>query len=125
MAVSMTNMAVTGDVIDEDYQRDMYLTLDGSSLTGAVNYYDCAHWNEVAQAEGFTDYALDASYDTVHGTYITLTNGSVWTVTARSTLLGLTIDDTSAVNGVMTVDGVETVPVPGVYEGVIVLTPAA
>ena len=124
MAVSMVGMDVTGDVIDEDYQRDMYLTLDGSTLTGAVNFYDCAHWNEVAQAEGFTNYALDASYDTVHGTYITLNNGSVWTVTARSTLLGLTIDDTSAVNGVMTVDGVETAPVPGVYEGVIVLMPA-
>ena len=125
MAITMTDMDVTGDVIDEDYQRDMYLTLAGSTLTGAVNYYDCAHWNEVAQAEGFTNYALDAAYETVHGTHLALTDGSVWNVTAQSTLLGLTIDGTSSVNGTMTVDGVQTAPVPGVYEGVIVLTPAA
>ncbi len=124
VCISMTDMTVSGDVIDEDYQRDLYLTLCGTSLTGAVNYYDCAHWNEVAEAEGFTDYALDESYDTVHGTYVTLTEGSVWTVTAESTLLGLTIDETSTVIGTMTVDGVETEITAGTYEGVIVITPA-
>jgi hypothetical protein len=125
MVINMTDMAVAGDVIDEDYQRDMYLNLSNATLTGAVNYYDCAHWNEVAEAEGFTDYALDESYDTVHGTYVTLTDGSVWTVTAESTLLGLTIDETSTVEGVITVDGVEVPAAAGEYVGQIVLTPAA
>jgi hypothetical protein len=125
MVINMTDMDVTGDVIDEDYQRDMYLTLTDASLTGAINYYDCAHWNQVAEAEGFTDYALDESYDTVHGTYLTLTEGSTWTVTGTSTLLGLTIEDGSAVNGTMTVDGVATPIAAGTYEGVIVLTPAS
>jgi hypothetical protein len=125
MVINMTDMAVSGDVIDEDYQRDMYLTLTDASLTGAINYYDCAHWNEVAAAEGFTDYALDESYETVHGTYLTLTDGSAWTVTSTSTLLGLTIDETSTVSGTMTVDGVATPITAGTYEGVIVLTPAS
>ena len=102
IVVNMTDMQVAGDVIHEDYQRDLYLTLTGSTLTGAVNNYDCSHWNAVAAAEVFTDYALDASYDTAHGAYLILTGGSVWNVTAESTLRGLEVDASSSVNGVVT-----------------------
>ena len=111
VVVNMTDMEVTGDVIHEDYQRDLYLNLNAATLTGAINDYDCAHWNEVAAAEGFTDYALDASYATAHGAYLTLTNGSVWNVTAESTLAGLDVDATSTVNGTVTenADGTVTV----------------
>lgn len=111
VVVNMTDMDVTGDVIHEDYQRDLYLNLNAATLTGAINDYDCAHWNEVAAAEGFTDYALDASYATAHGAYLTLENGSVWNVTAESTLAGLDVDATSTVNGTVTenADGTVTV----------------
>ena len=118
----LTGMDVTGDVIHEDYQRDMYLTLSGTSLTGAVNGYDCAHWNAAAAAEGFTDYALDASYETAHGVYLTLENGASWTVTGESTLSGLVIADGCTVTGSMTVDGVPTPIAAGTYAGVIVVT---
>ena len=121
--VSMTGMDVTGDVIHEDYQRDLVLTLAGTTLTGAVNAYDCAHWNAVAAAEGFTDYALDASYETAHGAFVTLADGSVWNVTGESTLSGLTVGDGCAVTGTMTVDGAETPIVPGEYTGSIVIIP--
>ena len=111
VVVNMTDMEVSGDVIHEDYQRDLYLNLNAATLTGAINDYDCAHWNEVAAAEGFTDYALDASYATTHGAYLTLENGSVWNVTAESTLAGLDVDATSTVNGTVTenADGTVTV----------------
>ena len=121
--VSMADMAVSGDVIHEDYQRDMYLTLDNASLTGAVNGYDCAHWNAVAEAEGFTDYALDASYETAHGVYLTLENGASWTVTGESTLSGLTIGEGCTVTGTMTVNGAATPIAAGTYTGEIVVTP--
>ena len=121
--VSMTDMSVSGDVIHEDYQRDMYITLACSSLTGTVNAYDCAHWNEAASAEGFTDYALDASYETPHGVYITLEDGSAWTVTGESTLAGLTIGEGCTVTGTMTVDGAAVDPAPGTYTGSIILAP--
>ena len=35
----LTDMDVKGDFIHEDYQRKLYLTLDGTSLEGAVNWY--------------------------------------------------------------------------------------
>ena len=115
VVVNMTDMEVSGDVIHEDYQRDLYLNLNAATLTGAINDYDCAHWNEVAAAEGFTDYALDASYATAHGAYLTLTNGSVWNVTTESTLAGLDMDATSTVNGTVTENA----------DGTVTVTPAA
>ena len=121
--VSMTGMAAAGDVIHEDYQRDLYLTLTDASLTGAVRAYDCAHWNEAAAAEGFTDYALDAAYSTPHGVYLTLAQGASWTVTGESVLSGLTVGAGCTVSGTMTVNGVSTPIVPGVYAGRIVVTP--
>lgn len=118
VVVNMTDMAVSGDVIHEDYQRDLHLNLDAAEITGAINGYDCDHWNEVAAAEGFTDYALDASYETAHGVYLTLSNGSVWNVTAESTLAGLECDASSTVNGTITenADGTITVS-PAVASG--------
>ncbi len=123
ITVTMTDMTAAGDIIHEDYQRDMNITLSAAALEGAVNGYDCAHWNEAAAAEGFTDYALDADYAASHGVYMTLTDGSSWTVTGESTLSGLTIGEGCIVTGAMTVNGVETPLVPGVYTGAIIITP--
>ena len=111
IVVNMTDMDVTGDVIHEDYQRDMYINLQNTTLTGAINQYDCAHWNEVAAAEGFDDYALDAAYETAHGVYINLANGAVWNVTDTSVVSDLIINDGCRVNGVITenADGTLTV----------------
>ena len=123
VCATIVDSDIAGDIIHEDYQRDMNLLFTGSSLTGAVNGYDCDHWNEVAEAEGFTDFALDASYATPHGVRIELADGSSWTVTGESTLIGLTIGEGCTVSGSMTVDGVPTELAPGSYEGDIVLMP--
>ena len=39
--ISMKDMDVEGDIVHDDYQRKMFVTLDGTTLTGAANYYDC------------------------------------------------------------------------------------
>ncbi len=46
----------TGDIVNEDYQRPMYLDLKSTTLTGAIRTYDNAHWNDL-----FAEYA-DVSY---------------------------------------------------------------
>jgi len=122
VSVSMTDMDVAGDVIHEDYQRDMHLTLISSTLTGAIRAYDCDHWNAAAAAEGFSDYALDASYATPHGVTLALEDGSTWIVTGESSLTSLTIGEGCTVSGTMTVDGVPTELVPGTYTGSIVVS---
>ena len=124
LQIELRGMDVEGDVAHEDYQRDLYLTLSGTTLIGTVNEYDCDHWNACGAAEGFTDYCLDASYETHHGLHLTLTDGAVWNVTADATLTTLTIGDGCVVNGVLYVDGSVVDAVPGVYEGVVTLEPA-
>lgn len=121
--VSMTDMDVTGDVIHEDYQRDMTLTLSATALTGAISSFDCAHWNAAASREGFTDYALDTAYATPHGVSVFLADGSSWTVAGESRLTCLVIGEGCAVTGTMTVNGAVTPTLPGVYTGEIVLLP--
>ena len=123
VGILMTDMDVTGDILHEDYQRDMNLTLSGTSLTGVIIGYDCDHWNEAAAAEGFTDFAMDASYATPHGINLTLEDGASWTVTGESVLSSLTIGEGCTVSGSMTVDGVPAEAAPGTYSGTIIVAP--
>lgn len=39
--IAMKDMTVDGDIIHDDYQRGLYVTLDGTQWTGAANYYTC------------------------------------------------------------------------------------
>lgn len=117
------DMELKGDVIHEDYQRDLELTLDNASFKGKLATYGIDHWNALAQAGGFTQCIIDPEgYKTVHGSHVELKNGSVWQVTEESCLNDLTIGaDCRVEAGSMTVDGVETPITPGVYSGNIVL----
>lgn len=44
--ISLKDMSVAGDIIHDDYQRGLYVTLDGSEWTGAANYYTCGEYAE-------------------------------------------------------------------------------
>lgn len=46
----------TGDIVNEDYQRPLYLDFVNTTLTGAIHTYDIDHWNAI-----FADYA-DVTY---------------------------------------------------------------
>ena len=134
-SVVMKNMDVTGDILDEDYERVMYITLDNTTLDGAIVSGTCESWNEYWLAAGYVeDYTiglasntfgseapLDAfahnitvngdgscevtEYGDDQGTSLWLTNGSVWNVAGASNLTELTVDAGSVINGVVTVDG--------------------
>lgn len=45
-----------GDIVNEDYQRPLYLNFRNTTLTGAIRTYDIDHWNAL-----FADYA-DVTY---------------------------------------------------------------
>ena len=126
ISLLLNDMAVTGDIAHEDYQRPMTLTIRDTSIEGAMNEYDCEHWKAAAEAEGFTDYALDESYGTHHGLHVILSNASTWKVTGDSRLSELAIGEFSQVLGTIFVDG-EQVENRGamVYEGEILVKPLA
>lgn len=55
-----------GNVVNEDYQRPLYLDFVNTTLTGAIHTYDVGHWNAL-----FADYA-DVTYvvDPVTNRYV-------------------------------------------------------
>ncbi len=131
-SLTMTDMDVTGDVKNYDYQRSVEIVLDNTSWTGASLVWDAEDWNAYWDYADGMDYVywcnLDADTYNVehHGTSLTLENGSVWTVSADSELDSLTISaDSQVIYGEATVDGVAVTLEPGqTYEGDIVITAA-
>ena len=107
--ITIRNMSVEGDVLHEDYQRKMILSLENASLEGAVVSGTCAAWN--ANISAFIDaewtehdeelghtkegvYATlcpNESYETIWGVRMSIDADSVWTVAGDSSLNSLTV----------------------------------
>jgi hypothetical protein len=129
---TLSNMDVTGDILHEDYQRKMNLTLDNTTLTGTVYTGTMASWNEemenyvgqmwdvydeavggvvgeVAEANGLSRDKIIAalekndSYESFWGANLTLTD-STWNVTSDASLASLTVDQDSTIQGDVGVD---------------------
>ncbi len=49
--ITLNDMDLTGDILHEDYQRKMVLTMNGTSLTGAVVTGTLAGWNSAIETE--------------------------------------------------------------------------
>jgi len=121
--VSMRDMDVNGDVLNEDYQRDLYLNLADSSLSGRIVSGTVEDWNDLAESSGFAEYIIDPDgYVTRHGVHLALDSGSSWIVTGKSSLVKLEIAEGAVVSAkqgdlLMTVDGQATPVRPGAYVG--------
>ena len=112
--VTVTDSTIDGDFVHDDYQRNMSIVLDNSTLNGGVSYSTVDEWNDI-----WADYASDVSaywvnldpntYITdLHKTHLSLENGSVWNVNADSELTVLTVSTDSTVNGVIEAETTET-----------------
>jgi len=127
--VSMTDMKTDGDILHEDYQRDMHLTLKAASLTGKITSGTVESWNALCKEKGFKSYLIDPDgYKTVHGVNLVLDSGAVWNATGESNLISLTIGSGATISApkgysvTMTVDGVKKPATAGSYKGKIVIT---
>jgi hypothetical protein len=127
--VRMKDMSVKGNILHEDYQRDMHLSLAGTTLTGKITSGTAGRWNALCKEKGFESYLIDPDgYKTVHGVNLTLSSGSAWEVTGNSTLTALTIENGAKITSAsgkpvrMTLDGVETAVKSGEYKGSIVIS---
>ena len=126
ISVTFLNGEYTGDVLHQDYQRRMSVTIgEGGTLNGAVVSGTWQGWNElwseenllsVLAADGYDEVPFasetwaaevqenlilsdDADYaDTANlGATVTVTAGGTWVVTGTSTLASLTIEDGAVV----------------------------
>ncbi len=105
------DMTLDGDILHEDYQRKMILTLENASLNGAVvsgtyaawrqnlsDFID-AGWDSRDEELGhdkdtvLAELCYDEGYETIWGVRMSMDADSVWTVTGDSSLNTLTLED--------------------------------
>lgn len=123
IAVSMTDMDVSGDIRHEDYQRIMNVDLENTTLSGNIVSGTMESWNETWKDYGEVNWVVDESFDASYGVNLTVGMDSVWNVTGESSLTSLTVAEGGTVNGEVTVDGEVVEPVPGeTYTGVILVS---
>lgn len=117
--IHFKNDSYTGDILDQDYQRQMTVTLENAALTGSIQSYTMQMWNDLWATERMTaqleDAGLDASaltesradairaalikdesYDGAEvklGVNLTVDADSTWVCTATSSLASLTLED--------------------------------
>ena len=116
--ITMQDMDVSGDIVHDDYQRALRLTLDGTTLTGAIYSKTCEDWNALCEEEFDGEYILNEDgYETIWGVELTLTNGAVWNVTETSVITGLSVEDGCTVNGIITDNGDGTFTVAPLSSG--------
>jgi hypothetical protein len=57
--VNAANNIWTGDILNEDYQRPLYLSFTNTTLTGAIHTYDVEHWNRLFAPYAGVRYTAD------------------------------------------------------------------
>lgn len=112
--VNISDSTIDGDFVHDDYQRDMAITLNSTTLSGDVSFSTADEWNAkwAAYAENESAYWVNLDAETyitdTHETTLTLENGSVWNVKSDSELTTLTVSADSTVNGVIEAETTET-----------------
>lgn len=123
VAVSMEDMDVTGDILHEDYQRQMTVDLEHTTLTGNLVSGTMDSWNQQWVDYGEVNWVVDDSFDADYGIALTVGDGAVWNVTGDSSLKSLTVMESGTVQGDITLDGEPLTPEPGkTYTGDIQVT---
>lgn len=113
VAVTMEDMDVTGDILHEDYQRQMTVDLKNTTLTGNLVSGTVDSWNQRWASYGEVNWVVDDSFDADYGIALTVGDGAVWKVTGESSLRSLTVSEGGAVQGDITLDGAPLTPEPG------------
>lgn len=130
VSLTMKNMNVTGDILHDDYQRDMDVSLNNTTLTGNIVQGTYDSWKTLWSGKDITsaNWLPDKSWSGTNNLSVTLNSSSKWIVTSTSSLSSLTIDngaELSAPSGkklTMTVDGKTAEIKAGTYSGDIQLT---
>jgi hypothetical protein len=123
VAVTMEDMDVTGDILHEDYQRQMTVDLEHTTLTGNLVSGTMDSWNQQWTNYGEVNWVVDDSFDADYGIALTVGDGAVWNVTGDSSLKSLTVMEGGTVQGDITLDGEPLTPEPGeTYTGDIQVT---
>jgi hypothetical protein len=131
ISMNMSDMTAKGDILHEDYQRDMEINLEDTSLTGKITMSSYDDWCSVWEEYGVTDanWFPNETWDSENNLSVSLNNESIWTITDTCKLTSLEISEDAIVKApkckelVLKVNGEEVELESGnTYEGDIVIS---
>jgi len=131
LSISLKDMSTQGDILHQDYQRNMELTLASASLIGQISQTSHSEWQQFWQSKGIEKayFLPNKTWQGTNSLSVSLDSQSSWQVTDASSLSQLSLAKGSSISAqsgyqlVMTIDGKRTAIKPGAYHGDIVLTP--
>ncbi len=132
ISLRMSNMSTKGDLLHDDYHRNMEINLSSVTLEGKIRQGTYKTWNAMWTAKGVAKANWLPNNDTWSGTnvlMVTLDGKTKWTVTDASNMSTLTIAKGATLAApkgyqlTMTVNGVTSKIEPGTYNGDIVIAP--
>jgi len=131
-AVTVTNVTdddLRGDLFNgATVAKNLVVNLDGSSVTGRISTTTAVHSGTVDEAnyERIGDVTNTVSAPVNGGVIVDLADHSTWNVTGKSYVTSLTVDKTSKLNGIVSIDGEVITPKAGVtYTGDILVSASA
>jgi len=127
--IRLRDMKLEGDILHDDYQRNMEVELNDVTLEGRINQGSYQSWKAIWATMGVTEasWLPAAAWTGSNSLSVDLQGKSRWTVTQDSAMSKLVVGEDvkiSAPTGyqlVMTINGQSTEIKPGTYEGSILL----
>lgn len=121
----MVNMSAAGDILHDDYHRDMDIKLEGTKLEGRICQGTFNSWTQLWKKKGITEasWLPNTNWQGKNELSLTIDGNTEWIVTEESTMSRLTIEEGASITPqlghqlTLTVDGKERPISPGTYQG--------
>ena len=129
ISLQLSNISAEGDILHDDYQRNMHLELAATELTGRINQGTFASWTSFWAEKGITEahWLPNKDWQGSNELSVTIDGKSSWTVSGTSAMSSLTMEKGASISAptgyqlAMTVDGKEMPVTAGSYQGEVVL----
>ena len=127
--LSLSNMAVEGAILHDDYHRNMQLKFVSTNLTGKINQGTHESWTKLWADKGIFEaqWLPNATWEGSNELSVSLDRQSSWIVTETSTMTNLSIEQGASITAPdgyslsFFVNGKESSALPGQYNGNILL----
>ena len=130
VTLSLSNMSAEGNILHDDYQRNMLLELTSTQLQGRINQGTHKSWTSLWAEKGITEayWLPNEAWSASNELSVRIDGRSRWVVTGSSAMTSLIVEKGATISAppghqlTMVVNGKEVPVSPGRYEGKIVLT---
>lgn len=130
ISLNLSNMSCKGDILHDDYHRNMMLKLFDTKLEGSINQGTHISWKKLWADKGIVEaqWLKDDNWTGTNELMVSLDSKSSWIVTETSVISKLSLDEGASILApygfevILNVDGKDEVIEPGTYQGKIMLS---